>query len=779
MINRPCFAPHCSPLILGPEQVAIVTELEHYFVTNPLARRVVSLINGKRSTDEIVDELAPYHEASHVYFQILALARQGFIEETNGDLSGAGRFHSPEASSRAFWSLYRDEPLPDPGRKQLKVGLLSAGGADAALLADHLPETTETGFFQPTYDGGADWQGLDWHEADIWVLVTSDYLEPDLLSFNRAALEAKAAWLPVKPKGMLAWLGPLFVPEKTGCLDCLTHCLKRHQDLEAFFMEQTRAESTLRLSRASLGETLGMVGATLGLELAKLAGGDWLTEPEEDAPFEARGLLGQVLSIDFRNLEFEWHLLRKRPQCPVCGEALVPKDLSNLAGLKPLVLDPLPKSPLSEGGQRFRSPEETWRDWRKLISPITGIVPYVKPNPCDPSFLGHHFGTVMSKKDCINPNQEGRSYPVGASAGKGYTAIQARVSTVGEAVERYCGRYQGDEDLIQASYEQVADRAVHPSDLLNFSKEQYQNREQINRGSLLAYVPRPYQDHEVISWTQAWSLTEERWKLVPGGYVWFGFPLENGDRYARSNSNGLSAGSRLEEAILQGLIELIERDSVALWWANRIKKPALDLEAIPGLFVKRAIKGFAEKNRGLHVLDVSNEVGLNAFCAISAPLDDPVNRHTRFGLGCDFDYTVALKRALGELGQIWASPNQEMVGKALQELIKTPWQEKQHLLPDPKAPLKRPEDFKNLSTDDIKKDIEFLKKQLARMGVELLVKDLSQPDIPIKVARVMAPGLRHMWPRFGPGRLYDAPVKLGWLDEPRREEELFKVPFDY
>jgi len=40
---------------------------------------------------------------------------------------------------------------------------------------------------------------------------------------------------------------------------------------------------------------------------------------------------------------------------------------------------------------------------------------------------------------------------------------------------------------------------------------------------------------------------------------------------------------------------------------------------------------------------------------------------------------------------------------------------------------------------------------------------------------VIVPGLRHFYRRYGPGRLYDVPVKLGWLERPLAESEL--TPF--
>ena len=51
-------------------------------------------------------------------------------------------------------------------------------------------------------------------------------------------------------------------------------------------------------------------------------------------------------------------------------------------------------------------------------------------------------------------------------------------------------------------------------------------------------------------------------------------------------------------------------------------------------------------------------------------------------------------------------------------------------------------------------------------GLDFLVLDQTRPDIDVPVVRVIVPGMRHFYRRFGPGRLYDVPVKLGWLDRP-------------
>jgi ribosomal protein S12 methylthiotransferase accessory factor len=63
-------------------------------------------------------------------------------------------------------------------------------------------------------------------------------------------------------------------------------------------------------------------------------------------------------------------------------------------------------------------------------------------------------------------------------------------------------------------------------------------------------------------------------------------------------------------------------------------------------------------------------------------------------------------------------------------------------------------------------------KLAAERHMEFLVLDQTRKDVGIPVAKVIVPGMRQFWPRLAKGRLYDVPVKLGWLKKPRREGEL-------
>ena len=46
----------------------------------------------------------------------------------------------------------------------------------------------------------------------------------------------------------------------------------------------------------------------------------------------------------------------------------------------------------------------------------------------------------------------------------------------------------------------------------------------------------------------------------------------------------------------------------------------------------------------------------------------------------------------------------------------------------------------------------------------------------LPVVKVVVPGLRHFWARYGSGRLYDVPVRMGQLPQPLTEEQLNPIP---
>src|SRR5262249_27343208 len=147
--------------------------------------------------------------------------------------------------------------------------------------------------------------------------------------------------------------------------------------------------------------------------------------------------------------------------------------------------------------------------------------------------------------------------------------------------------YRGDERYVDGSFSELADRALHPEQLLRFSDAQYAGRDAWNKAQDTSYhvIPARLDPDRKIQWTPVWSLRDDREMLAPAGYCWYGHPDIAAYFYTASDANGCAAGNTVEEAILQGLMELVERDSVALWWYNRAPRPSIDLDAFDEPYV--------------------------------------------------------------------------------------------------------------------------------------------------------------------------------------------------
>jgi ribosomal protein S12 methylthiotransferase accessory factor len=68
--------------------------------------------------------------------------------------------------------------------------------------------------------------------------------------------------------------------------------------------------------------------------------------------------------------------------------------------------------------------------------------------------------------------------------------------------------------------------------------------------------------------------------------------------------------------------------------------------------------------------------------------------------------------------------------------------------------------------------IKLCLERLRDAGMEAFTIDLTRPEIGLPVCRAIAPGLRHCWMRFAPGRLYDVPVRMGWRNRALSESQL-------
>jgi ribosomal protein S12 methylthiotransferase accessory factor len=153
------------------------------------------------------------------------------------------------------------------------------------------------------------------------------------------------------------------------------------------------------------------------------------------------------------------------------------------------------------------------------------------------------------------------------------------------------------------------------------------------------------------------------------------------------------------------------------------------------------------------------------------------------GFGAHLDPTIAILRALTEVNQLGLEldrvADDQLDGDAKRWLLEATLENQPYLAPDLAQPPKTRQDYPKRWGDDIRDDVLTCVDIVKQAGLETLVLDQTRPDIGLNVVKVIVPGLRHFWSRFGPGRLYDVPVTLGWRETPTPEEEMngMAMPF--
>jgi oxazoline/thiazoline synthase len=732
MIRQPRFRSHLRVEVVPPNLVFFLHESGCQVLQGRLICSLAPLINGHNTVSDIVKQSKGQMTMLDVECGLLLLDAEGYITDASD---------VPPSGLDVFCdSLNLDPKLFTRRLSGTRVRVASFGKVSPAPFTSIL---RTLGIQVAT-------------EGDFTVMLVDDYLRQELEDFNREAIRHRRTWMLVKPIGSILWLGPVFSPPNTPCWSCLAQRLRQNRRAEAFIKaHRGMDERTSPLSSSGLSSTIDAA-----LNLAATETLKWIV----------RGCDGHtnsiLLTLDVKEMKLEKHAVMRLKNCASCARSVrKSKDPPTS-----IILKSGQKIFTSDGGHRSTFSETTFQKYKHHISPLTGIVEQVKPYHSDASGLvhvylaSHAFLPPLKKQDLLRRGLHR------ASAGKGMTPQQAKTSALCEALERYSGVFRGDEFRIKAAYLDLGDEAIHPNALMNFSQNQYENRDEWNTGhSDRDWVPKPFDEKREIEWTPVWSLTDMVFKYVPTVYCYYGYVHPPEHEFCRADSNGNAAGNTLEEAILQGFTEIVERDCTALWWYNRAPRPAVDLDSFAVPYFQALRDYYSTLDRDVWALDITNDFDIPAFAALSVGRGSAKQDFT-LGLGAHFDPVIALSRALTEMNQFLP---RLLSGKPEGGRVLIPeGLDLAFLNPAPLLTPKNLEDFPLRAAADFRDDVMTCVKLAQARGMETLVLDQTRPDVELPVVKVIVPGLRQMWARFGQGRLYDLPVKLGWLKTRLTEEQL-------
>jgi len=323
----------------------------------------------------------------------------------------------------------------------------------------------------------------------------------------------------------------------------------------------------------------------------------------------------------------------------------------------------------------------------------------------------------------IRPTAQGGAISV--YNGKGQSAEEAKVSAIMEGMERYSAEVRGDV-LVRESVEEFMDNhvAIHPLDLI------------LPQHTAYYVMQRP------IAWTTGWELNgnEETW--VPASAVFHPYVPKDDLPLFRTSTNGLACGNNLEEAILHGLYEVIERND---WSFAEGRRKVSGIEIPTSGVVKELVDKFTSQGINIYLKDLTT-MGIPT---IAAAADDTVLQDPALlslGLGTHLDPQVAAIKALLEVAQSRLTQihgaredttlmlQNRKLGYERMKRINHMW-----LSSDTDRTL---DDLPCHVTDDLFDDLQIVRALINSQGMSrTVVVNLTRRELNIPVVRVIVPGM--------------------------------------
>ncbi|MDP8887547.1 MAG: YcaO-like family protein [Thermoproteota archaeon] len=348
-------------------------------------------------------------------------------------------------------------------------------------------------------------------------------------------------------------------------------------------------------------------------------------------------------------------------------------------------------------------------------------------------------------------------------SGKGPTKRHAMASALMESIERYSSLPSGWlGKFVRSSYSELSKthKVLHPDEIVE----------------PMRFV---YHTDMMMDWLPGYDLVSGEEIMVPASIALFRYtsspPAINPFSYF--HTNGLASGNVMEEAVCHALCEVIERDAMSLadlrasaipfhilrTIVHSLNAAAFSVSPIltdkfvddPSIFpdvdiseidfepVKTLVEKFRQAGIPLMVKDITSDIGIPTFNASSVEWISHDYGYLAEGHGTHPDARIAVLRAITEVSQTRAANIQG----ARDDLRKIKYNDEntddrrawQFMHSTKKIRFSEVPTFFN---EDILDDINFILYRLKNVGLnQVIIVDLTNPDIGIPVVRAIVPGL--------------------------------------
>ena len=473
------------------------------------------------------------------------------------------------------------------------------------------------------------------NKSDL-IIVAEDYQNIALFELiNKICFKKKKAWIRMSFDDNTGYLGPLVIPGRTSCFNCCE--LRLVTNSPNYEYELWRNKEHIPKTKLLVPEIFAdFLSVICAKEVLR-----YLIHREEPETMD------NLIVFDTRQLNFTKHKIFRHPNCIYCNslglaKKLHSKSFHNSFNTTRQIM--MSKSnfddsiPLSEN--------ELLEKLRKLIDLRTGIILETKKYGVD-NRLGinsHYFSYAPCSKplriglegELTKLVELGNSLVNPSPSGSGLSPNEAEIHTLMEAVERYSNMVADESRFIWSTYRDIEKLAINPLDLGLPLDEKYTQGRRISRYSIDSEIP----------WIQGHDIYSGKPVFVAADFVHY--PSIREKPIVFETSNGSSAHTDIVQAVLNGLYEVIERDSFLTMWLNRISMPILDIKTLPGDFNK-SIKLISEHGMNVKLVDLTNDSHVPTVMAVCCNNNPDKYPALEVGTATHAEPEKAIQKALFEM----------------------------------------------------------------------------------------------------------------------------------
>lgn len=304
--------------------------------------------------------------------------------------------------------------------------------------------------------------------------------------------------------------------------------------------------------------------------------------------------------------------------------------------------------------------------------------------------------------------------------GKGATPEQAEASATMELAERFSffSFLNNPANFIVESHKNIRQDALS-FDMI--AKSVHDQTDDLDKAKEIF-------DNLKLKWTWGFNLTQDKPVLVP--FDWF---------YAINEFNGTSAGNCVEEALCQGICEIVERHVSSVISRNKLTPPLINPKCATDPMVVEMLAKYDRAGIKLYISDFTLDMGIPTLGVLAYdPVTFPGKSEIVWTAGTTPSPEKALSRALSETAQLAGDFNSgsNYVASGLPKFSSI----KQAELITNASFSRQLQSLPDISHNNIRVEVERCIAALSEKSLEIIAVDTSHPLLGLPAFYTMAPG---------------------------------------